>query len=69
MTALATTLIEKLQQLPVQRLAEVENFVDFLHSRERQAQDRRLVAAAAGIAEGSLAAVWDNEDDAVYDRL
>ena len=35
-TALATTLIEKLQQLPAGRLVEVEDFVDFLHSRERQ---------------------------------
>ncbi|MEI2741366.1 MAG: hypothetical protein V9G63_02840 [Candidatus Competibacter sp.] len=36
MTALAKTLIEKLQQLPAGRLVEVEDFVDFLHSRERQ---------------------------------
>lgn len=69
MTALATTLIEKLQQLPAGRLVEVEDFVDFLHSRERQAGDRRLVRAAAQTAEASFAAVWDNEDDAAYDRL
>lgn len=68
-TALATTLIDKLQQLPAQRLAEVENFVDFLHTCERQDRDRRLVQAAAQSAEPSFSAVWDNEDDAVYDRL
>ena len=69
MTVLATTLIDKLQQLPTQRLVEVEDFVDFLHSRERQDHDHRQVQAAAKRAEGSFAAVWDNEDDAIYDRL
>ena len=71
MNALAATLMDKLQRLPVQRLVEVEDFVDFLNSREQKAnqEDRRLVQAAAQSAEPSFAAVWDNEDDAVYDRL
>ena len=34
MSAIAPTLIQKLQQLPPQRLAEVEDFVDFLAARE-----------------------------------
>ena len=59
-------LIEKLKALPPQRHAEVEDFVDFLRSRE---DDRHLVAAAAKTAEPAFAAVWDNDDDAEYDRL
>jgi hypothetical protein len=62
----AHNLIEKLQSLPPQRQAEVEDFVDFLRSRE---DDQRLVAAAARASEPAFAAVWDNEDDAEYDRL
>lgn len=49
-------LIEKLKSLPPQRRAEVEDFVDFLRSRETDS-------------EPSFKAVWDNPDDAEYDRL
>lgn len=59
-------LIAKLKELPPQRLAEVEDFVDFLRSR----RGRRAVArAATRVAEPSFARVWDNDDDAAYDRL
>ena len=62
----AHALIEKLKALPPQRQAEVEDFVDFLCSRE---DDRHLVTAAAKTAEPAFAQVWDNDDDAEYDRL
>lgn len=62
----AQTLIEKLQSLTRQRQAEVEDFVDFLSSRE---DDQRLATAAARASEPAFAKVWDNEDDAEYDRL
>jgi Protein of unknown function (DUF2281) len=59
-------LIAKLKELPPQRLAEVEDFVDFLRSR----RSRRAVArAATKAAEPTFARVWDNDDDAAYDRL
>lgn len=58
----ARSLIEKITALP----AEVEDFVDFLHSRE---QDRALVRAAAAASGPSFAAVWDDPEDSVYDRL
>lgn len=59
-------LIEKILQLPPTRLAEVTDFVDFLRSREN---DRALVQAATQTSVASFAAVWDNEADAVYDKL
>jgi erythromycin esterase-like protein len=59
-------LIEKLKGLPPQRRAEVEDFVDFLRSRET---DRHVTRAAAQTSEPSFKAVWDNPDDAEYDRL
>jgi hypothetical protein len=58
-------LLEKIKSLPPERLAEVEDFVDFLAHRD----DRRLVRAAARMSEGSFREVWDNEEDAAYDRL
>ena len=59
-------LIEKLKTLPPERRAEVEDFVDFLRTRE---EERALVRAAARTAEPAFANVWDNVDDAAYDHL
>ena len=66
MSATEQMLIEKIRQLPPQRLAKVEDFVDFLRTRE---EGQRFTHAAAGASEASFAAVWDNDEDAVYDRL
>ena len=66
MSATPQALIEKINQLPPQRMAEVEDFVDFLRAR---ADDERLTQAAANTSEPSFAAVWDNDEDAAYDRL
>lgn len=60
------TLIEKLKTLPPERVAEVEDFVDFLRARDRE---RATVRAGMHIAEPAFAKVWDNEDDAAYDKL
>lgn len=51
MNAAEQGLIDKIRQLPPQRLAEVEDFVDFLRTRE---DERRLVHAAAKTSEASL---------------
>ncbi|MHB8455800.1 MAG: DUF2281 domain-containing protein [Acidiferrobacterales bacterium] len=60
------TLLDKLDQLPPERMMEVEDFVDFLQHKDR---DRRLIQAATQTAEPSFRKVWDNPDDAVYDAL
>lgn len=62
----AQSLIEKLKTLTPQRQAEVEDFVDFLKSRE---EEQHLTRAAARASEPVFAKVWDNDDDAEYDRL
>ena len=59
-------LIEKIRRLPEDKLAEVEDFVDFLRQRQ---EDRRLAQAVTGVSEAAFAQVWDNPDDAEYDRL
>ena len=60
-------LFEKIAALPADRIAEIEDFVDFVRLREEEQQLRRAVTAASAPA---FAAVWENpEDDDVYDAL
>jgi hypothetical protein len=59
-------LFEKIRALPEEKVAEVADFVAFLQHRE---DDRRLVQTAARLSEDALRKVWDNADDADYDRL
>jgi hypothetical protein len=59
-------LIEKLKSLRPERVAEVEDFVDFLRSRD---EERALARAAARAAEPDFAKLWENDADAAYDRL
>lgn len=66
MNAPDQVLFDKIRQLPPQRLAELEDFVDFLRTRE---DDQRLALAAAKASEASFRQVWDNDDDAAYDRM
>ena len=60
------TLIQKIRRLPPERVAEVEDFVDFLTVRER---GRHFTQAAERLSEEAFCAVWDSSDDAEYDRL
>ncbi|MBS0641090.1 MAG: hypothetical protein U1E70_20980 [Acetobacteraceae bacterium] len=53
----ADSLIEKIQGLGPDLLAEVEDFVDFPQLRQQQ---RRLTRAAAAASAPSFAVVWDN---------
>ena len=65
-TMVLEQLVQKLQMLPPQRVAEVEDFIDFLRLRE---QSEAATQAAMQAAEPVLESVWDNADDADYDRL
>jgi len=62
MAAIAPTLIEKLQKLPPQRLAEVADFVEFLAAREeRAAAGERLGEALAQLDALNLPPLSDEE--------
>jgi hypothetical protein len=58
-------LVKKIRDLPPERAAEVEDFVDFIAQRD----ERRLVQAATKLSEESFGQVWDNEEDSAYDKL
>ena len=60
------TLLEKIQALPAERIAEIEDFVEFIASRE---EERKFVRAAAASSEPAFAAIWDNSEDDAYDAL
>lgn len=58
----AQALIEKIQQLPPKRIAEVEDFVDFLRTREeRAAAGARLGESLARLDSLKLPPVSDDE--------
>ena len=59
-------LFDKIKQFPPQRMAEVEDFVDFLRQRDAE---QHLTHAAAKASEASFHEVWDNDEDAAYDRM
>lgn len=65
MNAIAPTLIQKLQALPPQRLAEVEDFVEFLAVREsRSAAGARLGESLAKLDALNLPPLTNEEIDA-----
>lgn len=57
---------EKIAALPIDWIAEVEDFVEFVRLR---GQDRALARAATAASEAAFAGAWDNPEDAVYDGL
>jgi hypothetical protein len=59
-------LLAKIRTLPPARRAEVEDFIDFLRQRS---EDEQLTEAASRLSEAAFAHVWENPDDAGYDRL
>jgi len=60
-----SALPRKIRGLTSEKLAEVEDFVEFLAQRE----ERLVSQAAARLAEEAFRRVWDNPGDGRYDRL
>lgn len=59
-------IMEKLRRLPPEKWGEVEDFIDFLNARS---EARELKRAATRLSEEAFRKVWDNPDDAEYDKL
>jgi hypothetical protein len=60
------SLIEKIESLPDDRIAEIEDFVDFIRLRE---ETRALRSAFAAASEPAFAKVWDNPQDNIYHAI
>jgi hypothetical protein len=65
-TSRERVLIEKIRVLAPEKIAEVEDFVDFLSLKD---EHRRLMRANNRLAEDAFKKVWDNPEDDKYDRL
>lgn len=59
-------LFEKIQKLPPEKIAVVEDFVEFLRYRD---EEDILIRVAAQLSEKSFQKAWDNPEDAEYDNL
>jgi len=66
MSAHTQALIEKIQTLPDERIAEVEDLVDFIRLRK---QERTLTRATTTASAPALPAIRSNPDDDAYDAL
>jgi hypothetical protein len=66
MPADTKALVEKIEALPAERIAEIEDFVDFIRLRE---QEQAVTRAAAAASTPAFAAIWNNPEDDVYDAL
>ncbi len=58
-------LIEKLRQLVPEQVVLVENYIDSLSG---QNEDYNLTLAATKLSEPTLQKIWDNPEDAEYDK-
>ena len=61
-------LLDKISKLSSEKIIEVEDFIDFLHQRQNDA-DQNLALDASKISEASFSKVWDNTEDTEYDNL
>ena len=63
--SIADLVYEQVKTLPDQLAREVLDFVGYLRERRERTDWRDLMNAQAG----SLAPVWDNDDDKVWDDV
>jgi hypothetical protein len=59
-------LLDKIRALPDDKIAEVADFVEFL---KLKLDEQQAAAAVTKLSEQAFAKVWDNPDDAEYDKL
>jgi hypothetical protein len=59
-------LLAKIRALPPDKVAEVDDFIDFIR---RRVDDEALKRAARQLSEAPFRKVWDNPEDAVYDEF
>ncbi len=62
----AQALLQQIQALPPERIAEIEDFVAFITARE---EARSLTRTAAAVSTPAFAHIWDNPDDDAYNEL
>ena len=61
-------LLDKIRKLSSEKIVEVEDFIDFLYQQQTDS-DKNLTLVATQLSEASFSKVWDNPEDAEYDKL
>ena len=61
-------LLDKICKLSSEKIVEVEDFIDFLYQQQTDS-DKNLTLVATQLSEASFSKVWDNPEDAEYDKL
>ena len=65
-STLENRLIEKVKQLSVEQIQQVEQFIDSLAQEETE---RQLTLTTTKLSESVFNKIWDNPEDADYDDL
>ena len=60
------SLLQKIRSLPADKIAEIEDFVDFVRYKN---EDLQLNRATTKLSEAAFQKVWDNPEDDAYDNL
>lgn len=60
--------IEKIRRLFPEQILQVEEFIDSL-DKNTQNTDRDITFAFSKLSEPAFQKIWDNPDDAEYDKL
>ena len=60
------SLLQKIRSLPADKIAEIEDFIDFVRYKN---EDLQLNRAATKLSEAAFQKVWDNPEDEAYDNL
>ena len=58
---------KEIDKLPENLLAEVFDFIQFLESKKREGT--LFAKASQELSTASFQKIWDNEEDAIYDKL
>jgi hypothetical protein len=61
----ADDLLDKIRALPPDKITEVEDFVDFLRMKSDELLTKRAITKRS---ETAFEKIWDNDDDAEYDK-
>jgi hypothetical protein len=61
--------IEKIRGLFPEQMLQVEEFIDSLNKKNTNNADRDIAFAATKLSEPAFQKIWDNSDDAEYDKL
>jgi hypothetical protein len=67
-TLIEQRILQKIRNLSLDKILELENFIDLLYQQENDT-DYHLTLAASKLSETVFEKIWNNPEDAEYDNL